>query len=296
MEETKLKKQVLDRVKYTGFGDSMEVEIRAKIKEGLPEFTTSYVPQFGKPAQAELLFKQSTKNPEDYHFSRYQLSVDNGEAAPLKQTFYIEIPKQAIVKDANGVVQDDKQWVNSTVTLKEAYNMMDLDEKGQGRSPRKDFVTKEGEKYTAYAKLNFSKTDGEGNYKIDKIPDFDIDPVLARYHIKDLDVPSTKKEIVDSLYKGNKQTVQMKYGEIETTRDLSINAEFKTMNQYNGNKKLNVQDELQGKDQSVSEVLGQVESEVANKEAKIDKNESVVAEDGPGDKKKGQRNKKGLSA
>ncbi len=244
---------LINQVKFTGFGDNLEYAIRENIVKGEPDFQLKYKPDFGADkAEATLHFRKSKKE-DNYFFNSYDLSIAQKEGEAVQQNFAVYKSKQIVARDQDGNALKDKEgkemkeWINSTITLKEAFNLM------EGRSVLKDYVVPKKEddvngidkKYSQWNKIDFGNKETNGNYTMKKYATYELDTKLSGYHIKDFNEnPSVKKEIMDSLHKGNRQvvTVVMPDGK-EEKRAYEANPQFKTANKYDNNQRVKNQSE-----------------------------------------------------
>ncbi|MFZ0598362.1 MAG: hypothetical protein WAM46_15365, partial [Flavobacterium sp.] len=123
---------------------------------------------------------------------------------------------------------------SSSITLKEAYNLM------EGRSINKDLKTKEGEFYTAWIKMDFKEVDdSNGNFKLNYYHQnygYDLEASLAKHSIKELETPKYKDDLLNSLKKGNLQSVTFVFAGVDSKMYVEANPQFKTVNVYDGNK------------------------------------------------------------
>lgn len=247
-----------NQIKYTGFGEALEYDLRNMMDIGMDKFQLKHTAEYGKDkVDATLNFGLSDKGL--YFFNNYQLvlhkdGVDPAKVEPLKQTFYIHGPKAVVKPNAEGKEgEGKKEWVNSNFTLREGYNLMD------GRSVQKDFVSKENEKFTAWATLDMKNTDTRGDFLIKRHPDFDIESRLALHPIKELTDESSKKQLIESLQKGNRQSVLFMFKDNDERRSIEANGQFKTINIYVGNVRLTAdQKEKEGKSESQANTNTQI--------------------------------------
>ena len=200
-----------NQVKYSGFGDALENDLKQNIQKGASEFTLNHQAKFGEDTiQADLHFKKSAMT-DMYFFNKYDLSLTKPgqDEVSIKQTFYIG-------KDNN-------------ITLKEGYNLLD------GRSVNKDLMNREQEKYNAWLKLDFKETDNQGNFKMKQFHEnygFDLNKALEKHPIKELQNPEDRSRLEDSLKKGNFQSVTFLSEVGEQKRYLEANPQFKNLNIY----------------------------------------------------------------
>jgi hypothetical protein len=208
MNEKNLK-YLKDNLKYMGFGEKLNADLENGLKEGKPEFQLKLNEKmFQGNMEVNLQFKQSPSS-DMYFFNSYEarLTKDNGH--DISQSFYLN----------NG----------KGVTYKEAYNLLD------GRSVLKDMTNKEGEKYAAWLKLDFSKNAtnnhfGTRQFHAEKYG-FNLASELGKLNIVKL--PEEKeKQLMQSLQKGNRQAVNFIKDGKETPMFIEANPQFKSINVY----------------------------------------------------------------
>lgn len=208
-----------DQLKYTGFGETFDAELRENMLKGDKDFKIMHtgIINNGVPNRdtvtVELNFKKSDQT-DMYFFNSYRVNLQKEENKPgLQQTFYIN-------NDA------------TSITLKEAYNLM------EGRSVNKDLKTKEGESYNSWLKFDFKQTDNSGNFKINHYHQnygYDLEASLEKHSIKELNTPQYKEDLINSLKKGNLQSVTFVVSGVESKMFVEANPQFKTLNVYDGN-------------------------------------------------------------
>ena len=218
MNETNLK-YLKDQLKYTGFGETFDTELKENMLKGDKDFKIMHtgIMNNGVPNRdtvtVELNFKKSDQT-DMYFFNSYHVNLQKEENKPgLEQTFYIN---------------ND----GTSITLKEAYNLM------EGRSVNKDLKTKEGESYNSWLKFDFKQTDNSGNFKINHYHQnygYDLEASLEKHSIKELNTPKYKEDLMNSLKKGNLQSVTFVVGGVESKMFVEANPQFKTLNVYDGN-------------------------------------------------------------
>lgn len=252
-----------DQLKYTGFGDAMENVLRENIARGNPEFKLDYEMKYANDtALAALNFKKSEQT-DMYFFNSYDMKIQKeGQSEELSQTFYIN-------RDNN-------------ITAKEAYNLM------EGRSVNKDLKNKEGEVYNCWIKMDFKEAaDEKGNFKLNHYHQnygYDLEASLSKHSIKELETPKYKEDLMNSLKKGNIQSVTFVIAGEERKQFVEANPHFKTVNVYDGAmKRIN---DRESKDQKKD----QSEAKSEGREAK--QNQDADAESAPNKnaKKKKQGN------
>jgi hypothetical protein len=201
-----------DQIKFTGFGEGMENALKEKMDKGEKEFTLSHNVKYGNDiVSANLNFKKSDQG-DMYFFNSYKMSLEKEQTKEvLAQTFYIN-------KDNN-------------ITAKEAYNLM------EGRAINKDLKNKDGELYNAWIKMDFKEADDKGNFKLNHYHQnygYDLESSLAKHPIKELENEKYKDDLLNSLKKGNLQSVTFKIDGVEKKQFVEANPHFKTINVYDG--------------------------------------------------------------
>ena len=197
-------------LKYFGFGDKLNEALEKNIKDEKAEFKLKVeIPHFNNKMDYTLHFKKSNQS-DMYFFNRYDATLQNEKPELNKaQGFY--------VNKGNGI------------TAKESFNML------EGRSVFKELINKEGEKYTAWLKLDFENSDQHGNYKIKQFSEkygYNLDKTLANFSIKELIDPEQKKQLLSSLEKGNVQQVTVKNDGKEAKYYIEAVPQFKNINVY----------------------------------------------------------------
>ncbi len=225
-----------DQVKYTGFGESLENDLKQKIEEGKPEFKLQHQTQYGDDSVTATLNFSQSKQSDMYFFNSYRASLQK-ENSPdrMEQTFYIN--------------------KGGTITLKEAYNLM------EGRAVNKDLTNKEGQVYNAWLKLDFKQTDKQGNYKLHPYHQnykYDLEAALAKHPIMELENEQYKTNLMNSLKKGNRQSVTFQTDGTDQKRYIEANPRFKTINIYDSSmqpidKRQKKEQESENQDQSIKQ-------------------------------------------
>lgn len=206
-ELVRMKNNVLyleNQILKTGFGEITREDLIKNIIQGKDGFQLTLEKKYGNDeAIATLNLNRSDKG--NYFFNSYDLAVKNeGEKQAFKQTFRINY--------------------GNTFTLKEAFNLM------QGRSVFKEFVKVDKEnkennqKYSAWATMDLKESDTEGNHSIKKSYRLNLDAELALYPFKELENHTYRKELIDSLHRGNRQMVTYVSGDKAEKMYVEANA------------------------------------------------------------------------
>lgn len=202
-----------DQVKFTGFGDGLENELKEKMQKQTPEFTVNHTTKFGNDTLSSALNFKKSEQTDMYFFNSYQVNQKKeNDSEKMEQTFYIN--------------------KGNNITLKEAYNLIN------GRSVNKDLTNKEGQFYNAWVQLDFKQTENNGNYKMKQFHQnygFDLQKELTKHPIKELGNELEKNRLVESLQKGNRQSVSIINNGSEQKSFIEANPQFKTINVYDSN-------------------------------------------------------------
>ncbi|WP_293299809.1 hypothetical protein [Pedobacter sp. UBA4863] len=219
-----------EQIKFAGFGDAMDVKLQEMLEKGQPEFTLAHEHSFGRDkVEAQLHFNKSDQG--NYFFNKYELMLnkENGEA--VKQVFHQNPPKEGLVRTADDP-EGTKQWINTNISLKEAFNLL------AGRAINKDLVNRQGEAYNSWVQLNFKETEASGNFKKEYFSEkygYDMEAALKVHPIKELGNDEDRNKLIESLHKGNRQQVTFTIGDKEEKRFLQANPKYKTIDVYDGN-------------------------------------------------------------
>lgn len=254
-----------DQVKYTGFGDALEGELKANIEKLEPTFSLKHDTFYGSDrVSAELNFKKSEQS-DMYFFNSYKVQLQKEDRPEsLEQTFYINR--------------------GNNITLKEAYNMM------EGRSVHKELTNKEGEKYNAWVQLDFKDSDEKGNFAVKQYHEnygYDLEATLAKHPIKELENNSHKDDLINSLKKGNLQSATFIKDGQEVKQYIEANPQFKSLNIYDDAQKRVDMNQSKGQGESQQEGKNQKESQKAKAGEGDD--------EGPGDEEQKKQRRKSRS-
>ncbi len=175
-----------DNIKYMGFGESLKSDLEKSMNEGKPEFQLNYKTEINKkPFEANLNFRKS-ENSDLYFFNSYKASLQKTNGESVDQLFYLNRGKG--------------------VTAKEAYNLL------EGRSVYKDLTNRDGEPYKAWLQIDFENKDKNNNHEMKQFHEnygFDIKDAVSKFSIPDLNDDEKSKALIQSLQKGNIQSVSI---------------------------------------------------------------------------------------
>jgi hypothetical protein len=200
-------------IKYLGFGEGLNNKLTEELKSQKSEFQLRTENQYGKDKISYALDFRKSDQSDMYFFNKYTASLQGEENEQVKsQTFFIK--------------------KNSGVTAKEAYNLLN------GRAVNKDLTNHEGEKYNAWLQIDWNQKDSNGNHKFKMIHEaygFKLNDVLSKHPIKELNDPTAKDRLMQSLERGNLHQVTFQKGDKEEKMFIEANPQFKTVNLYDSN-------------------------------------------------------------
>lgn len=253
-----------DQIKFTGFGEGLENELKDKMQQQTSEFQIAHKTKFGNDDLSAVLHFRKSDETDMYFFNRYQVILKPEQfSETMEQTFFIN--------------------KGNNVTLKEAYNLMN------GRAVNKDLTNKEGEVYNAWMQMDFKQTDNSGNYKMKQFHQnygYELDSILTKHPIKELNSEQDKSRLVESLQKGNRQSVTFIQGGSEQKQFIEANPQFKTINIFDSNmQRINHK-------QGPSEKQGEGEQSNAKQNAKNESNKQGDSDDGDAVPKASNKKKK----
>lgn len=203
-----------ESLKYLGFGDKLNADLEKNIEQQPAEFKLNLAGEFTREGQKErvdyaLDFKKSDQT-DMYFLNRYNATLKNEDPEKEKaQIFYIS--------------------KSSGITAKEAYNLL------SGRAVNKDLNNKEGQPYNAWLQLDFQEKDKNDNFKVKQFHQgygYDLETVVKRYPIKELENDESRVKLLKSLEKGNLQPVTFVTEGREEKMYVSANPQYKTLDLY----------------------------------------------------------------
>jgi len=180
---------LLENLKYLGFGEQPGLydQLREVITQEPTEFQLETEYYFEEQCKLETILYFRRSNRSDlYFFNRYEarLYYPDDQDRNRQQTFYISKGRG--------------------VTFKEAFNLL------QGRAVYKRLISKDGDPYYAWIQLNFEEKDLNQNYRTRQYYPgygYDLEKLLERYPIRELQLPQLRENLLKSLRKGNMATV-----------------------------------------------------------------------------------------
>ena len=198
-----------DQLKYTGFGEALQIELKEKMKQQEPCFILYHEAYHeDRVARATLTFNKA-KDSDMYFFNSYKVELQKENITDaVEQTFYM--------------------GKGSNITMKESYNLL------MGRAVNKDLTNKEGAPYNAWLLIDFKQGD-ENGFKLKQYHQnygYDLLETLGKYPIKELENETFQKDLIRSLQRGNLQEVTFLKEDKHIKLLIEANPQFKTIGIY----------------------------------------------------------------
>jgi hypothetical protein len=204
-----------DNIKYMGFGENHKTDLEKSMAEGKPEFQLIHRAEINKkPFEATMNFRKSDST-DMYFFNNYHATLEKSNGEKAEQTFYLNKGKG--------------------VTGKEAYNLLD------GRAVQKDLVTKEGQPYKAWIQLDFENKDKNNNFEVKQFHEnygYDLKAAVEKFAVAEMKDPEKEKALMQSLQKGNVQSVTIEKDGSSHKMFMEANPQYKNVTLYDSSMKM----------------------------------------------------------
>jgi hypothetical protein len=211
-----------DNIKYMGFGETLKADLERNMGEGKGEFQLHFKAEINKkPFEATLNFRKSDST-DMYFFNNYHASLARSNGEKNEQTFYLNKGKG--------------------VTAKEAYNLLD------GRAVHKDLTTKEGQPYKAWIQLDFENKDKNNNFEVKQFHEnygYDLKAAVEKFAVAELNDPEKAKALMQSLEKGNVQSVTIEKDGSSHKMFMEADPQYKKVTMYDSNMKMVAKESLE---------------------------------------------------
>lgn len=212
-------------LKYLGFPETVQASLKGELlvpdkqdKISLKHVATFNTAEGGKDQVDYTIVFNKAGNSERYFLNNYTAVLKN-EDDPTQnkaQLFYIN--------------------KGEGVTAKEAYNLL------SGRAVHKQKLhNREGQEYQAWVQLDLKgPKEPNGNFKQNQFHQnygYDLPAVLANYPIKELKDETQRKDLIQSLEKGNLRSVTFTPESGEVKMFITANPKFKNLLVFDENMK-----------------------------------------------------------
>ena len=203
-----------DNIKYMGFGEKLVDQLEANLKAAKDDFKLDFKAVINnKPFDATLHFGKSEAT-DMYFFNSFNASLQRSNGEKVDQTFYLNKGKG--------------------VTAKEAYNLLD------GRAVHKELTNKENVPYKAWVQLDFQNRDKHNNHEVKQFHEnygYDLKAAVGKYAVTELSDGEKEKTLLQSLQKGNVQSVTIEKNGEAQKMFMEANPQFKSVTLYDGQMK-----------------------------------------------------------
>ncbi|OYX82756.1 MAG: hypothetical protein B7Y83_13725, partial [Flavobacteriales bacterium 32-34-25] len=126
--------------------------------------------------------------------------------------------------------------------------------------------------------MDFKEADTNGNFKLNQYHQnygYDLENALSKHPIKELETPKYKEDLMDSIKKGNRQSVTFVKDGNEIKQYVEANPQFKTINVYDANMKRI--DNRQSKEEKQTEGETKSAKQEAKKQSQSDDTDGLEA-------------------
>ena len=210
------------------------------MNEGKSEFQLNYKTEINKkPFEANLNFRKSDSS-DLYFFNSYNASLQKTNGESVDQTFYLNRGKG--------------------VTAKEAYNLL------EGRSVNKDLTNR-----------NFENKDKNNNNEVKQFHEnygYNLKDAVSKFSIPDLQDDEKSKALIQSLQKGNIQSVSIEKDGSPQKMFIEANPQYKTVNLYDGQLKRVMKEGLE-QYKSINQEQAKEKKQEKKTDLKYDQKENV---------------------
>jgi len=203
-----------DNIKYMGFGEGLHAELENQLKAGKADFQLDFKTEMNKkPFEATLNFRKSD-NSDMYFFNSYAAKLERSNGESKSQTFYLDKGKG--------------------ITAKEAFNLL------EGRAVHKELTNKNNEPYKAWLQLDFGAKDKHQNFEVKQYHEnygYDLRAAVGKLALSEFADPEKEKTLMQSLQKGNVQSVSIDQDGSSVKMFVEANPQYKTVNLYDASMK-----------------------------------------------------------
>ena len=208
-----------NQIKYLGFGEGFNESLKESMQSGIDKVDFQISKEFAgvleksNPIDFTLHFNKG-KESNMYFLNSYSAQLntpDTNRENIHSQTFYLNKGKG--------------------FTAKEAFNLL------SDRAVNKDLTNKEGITYNAWVKLKPIENNGEKANRDFQIFNenygYDLKESLSKYLIKEMVNPEAEDKLMNSLKKGNLQSVTFSETNGDLKKFIEANPQYKNINIYN---------------------------------------------------------------
>jgi hypothetical protein len=208
-----------NQIKYLGFGEGYHESLKEAMQPGIDKIDFPISKEFSgvleksNPIDFTLHFNKG-KESNMYFLNSYSAQLNTPGTNPENihsQIFYLNKGKG--------------------FTAKEAFNLL------SDRAVNKDLTNKEGVTYNAWVKLKPAENNGEkGNRDFQIFNEnygYNLKESLAKFPIKEMETPEAADKLLNSLKKGNLQSVTFSGNDGDEKKFIEANPQYKNIDVYN---------------------------------------------------------------
>ncbi|MEB2782194.1 hypothetical protein U3A58_17510 [Algoriphagus sp. C2-6-M1] len=196
--------ELQERLKYSGFGETLNKELEKQIKAKKSDFELNMTKELGdKKLEYGLHFRKSDEGR--YYYNGFDAKLSTPEGKEQSQRFYH----------------------NQGVSAKEAFNLL------EGRAVFKSMFNKEGERYNAWLQLDLGSKDEKGQHPVTQYHQnygFKLEDAVEKLLLTDMQGVDQRDLLHYSLKKGNIHQVGLEGRDGKFL--LEANPKYKTLNVY----------------------------------------------------------------
>jgi hypothetical protein len=196
--------ELQDRMKYSGFGETLNKELEKQIKAGKLSFELNMIKEIGgKKIEYDLNFRKSDEGKYYYNGFDAKLAMSNGQE------------------------QSQRFYHNQGISAKEALNLL------EGRAVFKSMFNKDGERYNAWLKLDLEKGDKYTQHPVLQYHQnygYILEKAMEKLPLANMQGMDQRDLLMYSLKKGNLHEVRLEGRDGKFL--LEANPKFKTLNVY----------------------------------------------------------------
>ncbi len=215
-----------NQFKRIGVKEAFTDKLIEQMKTGVQNIEHPFDKMYDGNEAKALFYLKKSDSSDLYFLNKYDLGIrKDDQTNEVKQTFYLND-----FRKSNNKEEWNPNRFNTTFTFKEAVNY------SLGYPVLKTFKNQSGEEYHARVKANFKNKLSNGNYEMNQYHlknGFDLEKVLSNFSIKELANATYKERLIESLQRGNLQSVTFVGAEGKQEKlFISPNIPLKSLNVY----------------------------------------------------------------
>jgi hypothetical protein len=212
---------VKNQLLYLGFGEEIAQPLKAKMEQGLTEFTLPHSRKFGRDETNSILHFSLGDQKDRTFFNRFDITLKQAGKEDLTQTFFVG-------QQYNYTLQERYNMMDGRFVYREQPKVAPAEESGETK------MMPTGETYFGWKGLNFKESDKYGNF-LSKTMFWNHEKELIKYPIKELAEPYDHKRLLASLEKGNRANVTITRNGQEIKGTVMANPRMQRFDFYDSN-------------------------------------------------------------